>query len=80
MPSAGDRPRQTAPRRPHQPPVWRGADGTPAARCAAHFAMRRTSIPRMPGHPEWHRRAALDRGGRASTLAEICAQIKDRPA
>jgi hypothetical protein len=75
---AGDRPRQTDTGRPHQPPVWRGADGhgLPAMRCPICHGNANFEPGRMPGHPEWHL-APREMAWEGKTLAEICAQIKD---
>jgi hypothetical protein len=75
---AGDRPRQTDAGRPHQPPVWRGADGhgLPAMRCPICHGAANFDPGRMPGHPEWHL-APRAMAWEGKTLAEICAQIKD---
>jgi len=75
---AGDRPRQTDAGRPHQPPVWRGADGhgLPAMRCSICHGDANFDPGRMPGHPEWHL-APRSMAWEGKTLAEICAQIKD---
>jgi hypothetical protein len=75
---AGDRPRQTDAGRPHQPPVWRGADGhgLPAMRCPICHGDANFEPGRMPGHPEWHL-APRAMAWEGKTLAEICAQIKD---
>jgi hypothetical protein len=75
---AGDRPRQTDAGRPHQPPVWRGADGhgLPAMRCSICHGEANFEPGRMPGHPEWHL-APRSMAWEGKTLAEICAQIKD---
>jgi hypothetical protein len=75
---AGDRPRQTDTGRPHQPPVWRGADGhgLPAMRCSICHGDANFEPGRMPGHPEWHL-APHSMAWEGKTLAEICAQIKD---
>jgi hypothetical protein len=75
---AGDRPLQTDGGRPHQPPVWRGADGQglPAMRCASCHGAANFEPGRMPGHPEWHL-APRSMAWEGKTLAEICQQIKD---
>ena len=53
---AGDRPRQGDEGRPHEPPVWRGADGhgLPAMRCPICHQKANFEPGRVPGHPEWH--------------------------
>jgi hypothetical protein len=75
---AGDRPRQGDERRPHQPPVTRGADGhgLPAMRCSICHQNANFEPGRMPGHPEWHL-APHEMAWEGKTVAEICAQIKD---
>jgi hypothetical protein len=75
---AGDRPHQTDAGRPHQPPVWRGADGhgLPAMRCSSCHGNANFEPGRMPGHPEWHL-APREMAWEGKTLAEICTQIKD---
>jgi hypothetical protein len=75
---AGDRPRQGEDSRPHQPPVWRGADGhgRDALQCSNCHQAANYEPGRMPGHPEWHL-APLSMAWEGKTLGEICAQIKD---
>lgn len=75
---AGDRPSQTDQMRPHQPPVWRGADGhgTPAMRCSICHGNANFEPGRMPGHPEWQL-APASMAWAGKTIAEICEQIKD---
>jgi hypothetical protein len=75
---AGDRPRQGDEGRPHEPPVWRGADGhgLPAMRCPICHQKANFEPGRVPGHPEWHL-APRSMAWEGKTLAEICAQIKD---
>ena len=77
---AGDRPFQGDDSRPHQPPVWRGADGhgLPAMRCSNCHSGRNFDTPGLsvPGNPEWQL-APLSMAWKGKTLAEICAQIKD---
>jgi hypothetical protein len=75
---AGDRPRQGEDGRPHEPPVWRGADGhgLPAMRCSICHQKANFDAGRVPGHPEWHL-APRSMAWEGKTLAEICAQIKD---
>jgi hypothetical protein len=75
---AGDRPHQTDAGRPHQPPVWRGADGHGllAMRCSSCHGNANFEPGRMPGHPEWHL-APREMAWEGKTLAEICTQIKD---
>jgi hypothetical protein len=75
---AGDRPRQGDDGRPHEPPVWRGADGhgLPAMRCPICHQKANFEPGRVPGHPEWHL-APREMAWEGKTLGEICAQIKD---
>jgi hypothetical protein len=75
---AGDRPRQTDQGRPHQPPVWRGADGhgLPAMRCDSCHGAANFDPARMPGHAAWHL-APREMAWEGKTIAEICGQIKD---
>lgn len=75
---ASDRPSQTDQGRPHQPPVWRGADGhgLAAMRCSNCHGAANFDPARMPGHPEWHL-APREMAWEGKTLGEICAQIKD---
>ena len=75
---ASDRPRQGDERRPHQPPVERGADGRglPAMRCSICHQQANFDPGRVPGHPEWHL-APREMAWEGKTLGEICTQIKD---
>jgi hypothetical protein len=75
---ASDRPRQGDESRPHEPPVWRGADGhgLPALRCPICHQKANFEPGRVPGHPEWHL-APREMAWEGKTLGEICAQIKD---
>jgi hypothetical protein len=75
---ASDRPRQGDESRPHEPPVWRGADGhgLPAMRCPICHQKANFEPGRVPGHPEWHL-APREMAWEGKTLGEICAQIKD---
>ena len=77
---AGNRPFQNDDSRPHQPPVWRGADGhgLPAMRCGSCHTDRNfnTAHLSVPGNPEWQL-APLTMAWQGKSLAEICAQIKD---
>lgn len=77
---AGDRPYQNDDSRPHEPPVWRGADGhgLPAMRCGTCHTDRNfiTAGLSVPGHSGWHL-APRSMAWKGKTLAEICAQIKD---
>jgi hypothetical protein len=75
---AGDRPRQGDQARPHQPPVFRGADGMglPAMRCSSCHGDANFDPARMPGHPVWHL-APLEMAWEGKSVGEICMQIKD---
>lgn len=75
---AGDRPRQGDEARPHQPPVYRGADGRglPALRCASCHHGANFDPAGMPGHPAWHL-APAEMAWEGRTVSQICAQIKD---
>ncbi len=73
---AGDRPHQGDMERPHQPPVFRGADGfgLPSMRCP--ICHQAANFGAVPGNPIWHL-APHEMGWESKTLGEICAQIKD---
>ncbi len=75
---AGDRPLQGDARRPHQPPVGRGADGfgTAAMRCATCHQDANFDPAGVPGHAHWHL-APREMAWQDKTLPELCAQIKD---
>src|SRR5262252_6776370 len=75
---AGDRPRQGDAARPHQPPVWRGADGygLPAMRCPICHQKANFDPAGVPGNPIWHL-APREMAWEGKTLTEICTQIKD---
>lgn len=76
--SANDRPRQGDSQRPHQPPVFRGADGMglPALRCPVCHQKANFDAARMPGHDPWAM-APSEMVWEGKTLAEICLQMKD---
>ncbi len=76
---AGDSPRQTDQRRPHQPLVVRGADGhgAPTLACNTCHGPANFDPARVPGHPEWHL-APLAMAWEGRSLGQICEQIKDR--
>jgi hypothetical protein len=76
---AGDRPRQGEGGRLHQPPVERGPDGLglAAMRCSNCHQEKNFDPARMPGHPHWQL-APHEMAWEGKSLAEICAQIKDR--
>ena len=76
--SANDRPRQGDSQRPHQPPVFRGADGMglPALRCAICHQKANFDAARMPGHDPWAM-APDEMTWEGRTLAEICVQMTD---
>ncbi len=75
---AGDRPLQGDARRPHQPPVARGADGfgTAAMRCTSCHQDANFDPAGVPGHAHWHL-APREMAWQNKTLGEICVQIKD---
>ena len=76
---AGDRPHQGEQGRLHQPPVERGADGhgLPAMHCSICHQQANFDPGRVPGNPQWQL-APREMAWEGKTLAEICAQIKDR--
>jgi hypothetical protein len=76
---AGDSPRQTDQRRPHQPLVVRGADGhgAPTLACNTCHGPANFDPAHVPGHPEWHL-APLAMAWEGRSLGQICEQIKDR--
>jgi hypothetical protein len=76
---AGDRPHQGELGRLHQPPVERGADGfgLAAMRCPICHQQANFDPGRVPGNPIWHL-APREMAWEGKSLAEICAQIKDR--
>ena len=76
---AGDTPRQTDQRRPHQPLVVRGADGhgAPTLACNTCHGPANFDPAHVPGHPEWHL-APLAMAWEGRSLGQICEQIKDR--
>lgn len=76
--SANDRPRQGDGGRPHQPPVFRGADGMglPALRCPICHQKGNFDPARMPGHDPWAM-APREMVWEGKTLGEICVQMKD---
>jgi hypothetical protein len=76
---AGDRPHQGEQGRLHQPPVERGADGhgLPAMHCSICHQQVNFDPGRVPGNPKWQL-APREMAWEGKTLAEICAQIKDR--
>jgi hypothetical protein len=76
---ATERPTQTDEMRPHQPLVVRGADGRGAAglHCATCHHAGNFDPAKVPGHPEWHL-APASMAWQGRSLAQICAQIKDR--
>ena len=75
---SGDRPRQGDNQRLHQPPVFRGADGTglESMRCTICHQKANYDPGRVPGHDPWML-APREMGWEGRTLAQICAQIKD---
>ena len=76
--AADDRPRQGDNGRPHQPPVFRGADGMglPALRCTACHHATNFDAARMPGHDPWLM-APREMVWEGKTLSEICVQMSD---
>lgn len=75
---SGDRPSQGDEMRPHQPPVFRGADGLGLAsmRCTICHQKANYDPGRVPGHDPWLL-APFEMGWQGKMLAEICAQVKD---
>jgi len=75
---AGNRPRQGDEGRPHQPPVFRGADGfgLESMRCSTCHQGANFEPGRIPGHPAWHL-APASMAWEGKSLHEICVQIKD---
>ena len=76
---ATERPTQTDAMRPHRPLVVRGADGHGAAGmpCKACHHAGNFDAGHIPGHAEWHL-APATMAWQGRSLAQICAQIKDR--
>lgn len=76
--SAGDRPRQGDSQRPHQPPVFRGADGMGLSALRCHVCHQKSNFDpaRMPGHDPWAM-APIEMTWEGKTLSQICVQIKD---
>lgn len=74
----GDRPLQGDQQRPHQPPVFRGADGMglAALRCNVCHQQANYDPGRVPGHDPWLL-APPEMAFEGKTLGEICAQITD---
>jgi hypothetical protein len=75
---AGDRPRQTDLRRPHQPLVVRGKDGhgAPGMACATCHGGANFDPSHVPGNPHWAL-APASMAWEGKTLGEICVQLKD---
>lgn len=75
---SGDRPSQGDEMRPHQPPVFRGADGMglDSMRCAICHQKANYDPGRIPGHDPWFL-APFEMGWQGKTLAQICNQVKD---
>lgn len=75
---ASNRPRQGDEGRPHQPPVFRGADGfgLESMRCSTCHQGANFEPGRIPGHPAWHL-APASMAWEGKSLHEICVQIKD---
>ena len=76
--SANDRPRQGDNGRPHQPPVFRGADGRglPAMRCPICHLAANFDPARMPGNEPWFM-APSEMVWEGKTLSQICVQMRD---
>ncbi|UZK65830.1 Isoquinoline 1-oxidoreductase subunit [Sphingomonas sp. M1-B02] len=78
-----DRPLQGDAQVPHVTPVTRGPEGkgAPGLECATCHGPRNVAFANgtgsIPGHPEWHL-APIEMAWEGKTLAQICAQIKDR--
>lgn len=78
-----DRPNQGAAMTPHNPPVVRGADGhgAPGLECATCHGTANVTFANgtgsIPGAPKWQL-APLSMAWEGKSLAQICAQIKDR--
>jgi hypothetical protein len=75
---AGDSPRQTDARRPHEPFVVRGADGhgAPGMKCGTCHGAANFDPARVPGDAHWHL-APASMAWEGRSLGQICAQIKD---
>lgn len=75
---SGDRPSQGDAMRPHQPPVFRGADGggLETMRCTTCHQKANFDPGRVPGHVPWLL-APREMGWQGRTLAEICVQMSD---
>jgi hypothetical protein len=75
---AGERPRQTDQRRPHQPLVVRGKDGhgAPGMTCSTCHGGSNFDPARVPGNPHWAL-APASMAWEGKTLGEICTQLKD---
>jgi hypothetical protein len=75
---AGERPRQTDLRRPHQPLVVRDKDGhgAPGMACATCHGGANFDPSRVPGNPHWAL-APASMAWEGKTLGEICVQLKD---
>lgn len=78
---SGDRPSQGDKMQPHQPPVFRGAEGKGAVgmRCSTCHGGENYAFVEggsIPGVPNWHL-APLSMGWQGKSLHEICVQIKD---
>ena len=75
----GDRPTQGDDMHPHSPLVVRGADdkGAVGMRCTTCHQSANFDPSGVPGHPLWHV-APKSMAWQTKSLAQICAQIKDR--
>jgi hypothetical protein len=75
---AGERPTQGQDMHPHQPPVFRGADGhgVPAMECTSCHQAANYAASGVPGNPQWHL-APASMAWQEKSLGQICVQIKD---
>ena len=75
----GDRPTQGSDMHPHSPLVVRGPDdkGAVGMRCTACHQSANYNASGVPGHPLWHV-APRSMAWQNRSLAQICAQLKDK--
>ena len=75
----GDRPTQGNDMHLHQPMVVRGPEnmGATALRCMTCHQAANFAPAGVPGHPLWHV-APLSMAWQGKSLAQICAQVKDK--
>jgi hypothetical protein len=73
-----DTPRQGEAGAPHDPPVWRGAEGrgVPGLGCATCHQDRNAELARIPGAPTWQL-APRSMAWLGKPAGAICAQLKD---